>query len=153
MRESLWRFWKRQDLTAQVSFGFVFMIAIPLGSPGVISAMVLGFLEYWNLIRQAYGISEDKKELWPLSLYLPNIDMDHAGTAFAASMVAPDSGCTGVFCRAGLSGAGNCLYGCEKNKNGKGRLEIDMKKKLIGAAGMYFAVMLILLYYQERRIL
>ena len=28
-------------------------------------------------------------------------------------------------------------------KNGKGRLEIDMKKKLIGAAGMYFAVMLI----------
>lgn len=64
-----------------------FMIAIPLGSPGVISAMVLGFLEYWNLIEQPMVFLKTK-ELWPLSLYLPNIDMDHAGTAFAASMVA-----------------------------------------------------------------
>ena len=29
-----------------------FIVAIPLGSPGVISAIVLGFLEYWNLIEQ-----------------------------------------------------------------------------------------------------
>ena len=63
-----------------------FMIAIPLGSPGVISAMVLGFLEYWNLIEQPMVFLKTK-ELWPLSLYLPNIDMDHAGSAFAASMV------------------------------------------------------------------
>lgn len=27
------------------------------------------------------------KELWPLSLYLPNIDMGQAGMAFAASMI------------------------------------------------------------------
>ena len=64
-----------------------FMIAIPLGSPGVISAMVLGVLEYWNLIEQPMVFLKTK-ELWPLSLYLPNIDMDHAGTAIAASMVA-----------------------------------------------------------------
>ena len=64
-----------------------FMIAIPLGSPGVISAMVLGFLEYWNLIEQPMVFLKTK-ELWPLSLYLPNIDMDHAGAAFAASMIA-----------------------------------------------------------------
>ena len=64
-----------------------FTIAIPLGSPGVISAMVLGFLEYWNLIEQPMVFLKTK-ELWPLSLYLPNIDMDHAGTAFAASMIA-----------------------------------------------------------------
>ena len=63
------------------------MIAIPLGSPGVISAMVLGFLEYWNLIEQPMVFLKTK-ELWPRSLYLPNIDMDHAGAAFAASMVA-----------------------------------------------------------------
>lgn len=64
-----------------------FMIAIPLGSPGVISAMILGFLEYWNLIEQPMVFLKTK-ELWPLSLYLPNIDMDHAGLSFAASVVA-----------------------------------------------------------------
>lgn len=63
-----------------------FMVAIPLGSPGVISAIVLGFLEYWNLIEQPMVFLKTK-ELWPLSLYLPNIDMSHAGSAFAASVI------------------------------------------------------------------
>ena len=63
-----------------------FMIAIPLGSPGVISAIVLGFLEYWNLIEQPMAFLKTKK-LWPLSLYLPNIGLEQAGSAFAASMV------------------------------------------------------------------
>lgn len=64
-----------------------FMVAIPLGSPGVISAIVLGFLEYWNLIEQPMVFLKTK-ELWPLSLYLPNIDLKQAGLAFAASVVA-----------------------------------------------------------------
>ena len=64
-----------------------FMIAIPLGSPGVISAIVLGFLEYWNLIEQPMAFLKTK-ELWPLSLYLPNIDLKQAGVAFATSIVA-----------------------------------------------------------------
>ena len=64
-----------------------FMVAIPLGSPGVISAIVLGFLEYWNLIEQPMVFLKTK-ELWPLSLYLPNIDLKQAGVSFAASIVA-----------------------------------------------------------------
>ena len=64
-----------------------FMIAIPLGSPGVISAIVLGFLEYWNLIEQPMVFLKTK-ELWPLSLYLPAIDVEQAGRALAASVIA-----------------------------------------------------------------
>ena len=64
-----------------------FIVAIPLGSPGVISAIVLGFLEYWNLIEQPMAFLKTK-ELWPLSLYLPNIELEQAGFAFAASVVA-----------------------------------------------------------------
>lgn len=61
-------------------------IGIPLGSPGIISAMVLGFLEYWNLIEQPMAFLKDKT-LWPLSLFLPNIDLGKASLAFAASVV------------------------------------------------------------------
>lgn len=63
-----------------------FKIGLPLGNPGVISAMVLGFLEYWNMIEQPMAFLKTK-ERWPLSLYLPNIDMEKAGAAFAASVV------------------------------------------------------------------
>ena len=63
-----------------------FIIPIPLGSPGGISAMVLDFLEYWNLIEQPMVFLKTK-ELWPLSLYLPNIDLNKAGMAFAASVI------------------------------------------------------------------
>ena len=62
-------------------------IGIPLGSAGIISALVLGFLEYWNLIEQPMAFLKTK-ELWPLSLYLPNIELEQAGFAFAASVVA-----------------------------------------------------------------
>lgn len=61
-------------------------IGLPLGSPGVISAMVLGFLEYWNLLEQPMAFLKTK-ELWPLSLFLPGISMEQAGIAFAASAV------------------------------------------------------------------
>ena len=64
-----------------------FMIALPLGSPGVISAIVLGFLEYWNLIEQPMVFLKTK-QLWPLSLYLPAIDAEQAGKALAASVIA-----------------------------------------------------------------
>lgn len=64
-----------------------FLVAVPLGSPGVISAMVLGFLEYWNMIEQPMAFLKTKS-LWPLSLYLPGIDMERAGIAFAASVTA-----------------------------------------------------------------
>lgn len=63
-----------------------FRIGIPLGSPGIISALVLGFLEYWNLIEQPMAFLKTK-ELWPLSLYLPEITMEQVGKAFAVSVI------------------------------------------------------------------
>lgn len=61
-------------------------IGLPIGSAGIISALVLGFLEYWNLIEQPLAFLKTKS-LWPLSLYLPNISLNNAGMAFAASVV------------------------------------------------------------------
>ena len=62
-------------------------LGLPLGSPGIISAMVLGFLEYWNLIEQPMAFLKEKS-LWPVSLFLPNITLEEAGLAFATSVVA-----------------------------------------------------------------
>lgn len=61
-------------------------IAIPIGSAGIMSAMVLGFLEYWNLIEQPMTFLTDQSK-WPLSLYLPNITPETAGGAFASSII------------------------------------------------------------------
>jgi len=64
---------------------FLYM-GVPLGAPGILSALVLGFLEYWSLIEQPLTFLRNKT-LWPLSLYLPNITADKAGLALAASVV------------------------------------------------------------------
>ncbi len=61
-------------------------IGLPLGRSGLLSAMVLGFLEYWNMMEQPMAFLEDKA-LWPLSLYLPEITWQQAGNAFAASII------------------------------------------------------------------
>ena len=106
----LWRFWKRQDLTVQVSLNWFFIVAIPLGSPGVISAIVLGFLEYWNLIEQPMAFLKTK-ELWPLSLYLPNIELEQAGFAFAASVVALAPAVLVFLSGQDYLEQGICLYG------------------------------------------
>lgn len=63
-----------------------FAIGLPLGSPGILSALVLGFLEYWNLVEQPLAFLEDPS-LWPLSLYLPEIDLAKAGMSLAASVI------------------------------------------------------------------
>ena len=59
---------------------------LPLGRPGILSALVLGFLEFWNLIEQPITFLETQKK-WPLSMYLPNITTKNAGVAFAISVV------------------------------------------------------------------
>lgn len=64
---------------------FIF-IGLPLGSTGIGSALVLGFLEYYSLIEQPLAFLKEKT-LWPLSLYLPKIGLSDAGYAFAASVV------------------------------------------------------------------
>ena len=61
-------------------------IGLPLGKSGLLSAMVLGFLEYWNMMEQPMAFLEDKS-LWPLSLYLPEITWAQAGYAFTASII------------------------------------------------------------------
>lgn len=61
-------------------------LGIPLGKSGLLSAMVLGFLEYWNMMEQPMAFLEDKA-LWPLSLYLPEITWAQAGYAFGASII------------------------------------------------------------------
>lgn len=61
-------------------------IGLPLGKSGLLSAMVLGFLEYWNLMEQPLAFLEDKS-LWPLSLYLPEISWQQAGYAMCASLI------------------------------------------------------------------
>lgn len=63
-----------------------FRIGVGLGKGGILSALVLGFLEYWNMIEQPFAFLEDKV-LWPLSLYLPEISWTQAGFAFAASVM------------------------------------------------------------------
>jgi len=61
-------------------------IALPLGLPGILSVIVLDFLEYWNNIELPMTFLKDKA-LWPLSLYLPSISSDNLGVSFAASVI------------------------------------------------------------------
>lgn len=62
-------------------------IGIPLGSGGILSAMVLQFLECWSMIEQPITFLKTKS-LWPLSLYLPEINLEQAGFALCASLFA-----------------------------------------------------------------
>lgn len=63
-----------------------FRMGLPLGKSGILSALVLGFLEYWNMMEQPMAFIDDKS-LWPLSLYLPEITWAQAGYAFCASVI------------------------------------------------------------------
>ncbi|HHV09953.1 MAG TPA: carbohydrate ABC transporter permease [Clostridiales bacterium] len=66
----------------------IFMhIGIPMGASGIVSAMVLGFLEAWNGIEQPLTFLKDRA-LWPLSLYLPEISKEKLGAAMVASVIA-----------------------------------------------------------------
>ena len=61
-------------------------VGLPLGAPGILSAVVLGFLEYWNALEQPLTFLKDKT-LWPLSLYLPTVTADNAGVSLVASVI------------------------------------------------------------------
>jgi multiple sugar transport system permease protein len=61
-------------------------IGVPMGASGIMSAVILGFLEQWNAIEPPLTYLSDKS-IWPLSLYLPNIAEDKAGVSLAASAV------------------------------------------------------------------
>ena len=62
-------------------------LALPMGSSGIIAALVLGFLEYWSLIEQPLTFIKDKSKL-PLSVFLPDLTMTgKAGFLYAVSVV------------------------------------------------------------------
>lgn len=62
-------------------------IGIPIGMPGIMSALILGFLEYWNMIEQPLTLLRDKTK-WPVALFLPTINGDNVQISLAASVVA-----------------------------------------------------------------
>jgi len=61
-------------------------VGLPLGMPGILAALVLGFLECWSAIEQPMTFLKDQS-IWPLSLYLPQIATDKLGLAMAASLM------------------------------------------------------------------
>lgn len=67
-------------------FRTFYYIGIPMGMPGLMSALVLGFLEYWNMLEQPLTFLQNKA-LWPLSLYLPNIGVNNIGVSIVAAVL------------------------------------------------------------------
>lgn len=61
-------------------------IGLPMGAPGIISIIVLEFLEYWSVIEQPLIFLKDKS-LWPLSLFMPDITSGRGGLYLAASVL------------------------------------------------------------------
>lgn len=62
-------------------------VGIPLGSSGIISALVLSFLECYSMIEQPMTFLKTKS-LWPLSLFLPEVSSGNAGFSMCASFAA-----------------------------------------------------------------
>ena len=62
-------------------------VGIPLGASGIISALVLSFLECYSMIEQPMTFLKTKS-LWPLSLFLPEIHSGNAGFSLCASFAA-----------------------------------------------------------------
>ncbi len=63
-----------------------FRIGVPLAQGGICSALVLSFLECWNMLEEPLAFLQDKS-LWPLSLYLPEISLGQAGFACGAALI------------------------------------------------------------------
>lgn len=62
-------------------------IGVPMGKAGVMAAVVLNFIEYWNMIEPPLAFLR-REQLEPLSLFLPEWNADTAGSIFAASAAA-----------------------------------------------------------------
>lgn len=61
-------------------------IGIPLGLPGIFSALTLAFLDAWNAIEQPMTFLKSQQN-WPLSLYLTEVNTEELGLAMAASLL------------------------------------------------------------------
>ena len=67
-------------------FQIFLRIGIPLGSPGILSALVFSFLDCFSMLEQPMTFLKTKS-LWPLSLFLPEITSQNAGFSLCASLV------------------------------------------------------------------
>ncbi|WP_195986215.1 carbohydrate ABC transporter permease [Clostridium sp. D33t1_170424_F3] len=74
------------ELDGAGPFQVFLRIGLPLAAPGILSAVVLGFLESWNALEQPLAFLKTKTN-WPLSLYLPQISTGNAGISLAASVL------------------------------------------------------------------
>ena len=63
-----------------------FRIGLPLGVPGILAALVLGFLEGWNAIEQPMTFLHNPAR-WPLALYLSSPSSVELAAAMAASLL------------------------------------------------------------------
>jgi multiple sugar transport system permease protein len=61
-------------------------VGLPLGAPGVLSAVVLGFLEHWNMLEQPMTFLKTRS-LWPLSLFAAPQTPQGMGPGFIAALV------------------------------------------------------------------
>lgn len=68
-------------------FQIFLRVGLPLGVPGIMSAVVLGFIELWNAVEQPLSFLRTKS-LYPLALYLPSITVENIGISLAASVIA-----------------------------------------------------------------
>lgn len=62
-------------------------VGLPLGRPGVLAALVLGFLEAWSAVEQPMNFLKSQDH-WPLSLFLPSITGENLAFAMGASLIA-----------------------------------------------------------------
>ena len=60
-------------------------IGLPLGVPGILSALLLSFIEAWNAIEPPLVFLKSQN-LWPMSLFLANITQEDLGIAMVASV-------------------------------------------------------------------
>ncbi len=75
------------ELDGANKFQVFLHIGVPLGSSGIVSALVLSFLDAWNLIEQPLTFLKNKNFMAFITVFLPNISMDNAGLAFVASVI------------------------------------------------------------------
>ncbi len=61
-------------------------VGLPAGYPGIVTALLLGFIDNWNALEQPIAFLKSAPR-WPLSLYLPSIAQEKAAVAFAAGIV------------------------------------------------------------------
>lgn len=61
-------------------------IGLPVGVPGVLAALTMGFLDAWNALEQPMTFLKTPSN-WPLSLYLTNTTGEDLALTMAASLM------------------------------------------------------------------